>query len=236
MKMEDTHMTAASKQERPRLGDFTRPSSKKPGDTVPESAKVPVTPKTPLPPQKEEDPPAEMTPPETPAEKTAQQRVDLYQNMQEAMLPIENYQEHLAQYGISEEKAARIVDDLLTQGYYEEDFPISKRVNLTLRTREHRDTIRMQIALQVQRPLFSDTLNELVSRYNLAASLAAYNGKRYDFPSEDDADEKADKLFDVRLKKAEHLPAAVFSMATMLLAKFDRMILAVMREGVAENF
>jgi hypothetical protein len=177
-----------------------------------------------------------MTPPETSAEKTAQQRVDLYQGMQDAMLPVENYQEHLKQYGISEEKAARIVDDLLTKGFYEEDFPISKRVSLTLRTREHRDTIRMQIALQVQRPLFTDTLNELVSRYNLAASLSAYNGTSYYFPSLEDEDEKADKLFDVRLKAAEHLPAAIFSMATMLLAKFDRMILAVMCEGVAENF
>lgn len=231
-------MTATSNPERPRLGDFTRPSSKKPGESIPDAEKVPLAPKTPLPPASmtPADPPPEMTPPETLAEKTAQQRVSLYQDMQEAMLPVEDYREHLKQHGISEEKAARIVDDLLTKGFYEEEFPVSKRVSLTLRTREHRDTMRMQIALQVQRPLFTDTLNELVSRYNLAASMAAYNGKRYDFPSEGATDEQADTLFDTRLKAAEHFPAAVFSMATMLLAKFDRMVLAVMREGVAENF
>jgi|MudIll2142460700_1097286.scaffolds.fasta_scaffold00022_26 hypothetical protein len=223
--------TKTSVGDRPKLGDFTRPSAKKPGDDIPENEKMPVTPKPVA-----ADPPAEMTPPETTGEKTAQARVDLYTDIQDAMLPVEDYRKYLEEHDISEEDAARIVDDLMTKGYYEEEIPITRRVSMKLRTREQRDVVRVQLAMQVQRPLFQDSMSELVSRYNLAASLAAYNGKEYYFPGPTDSLERVDELFDERLKVVEKLAAAVFSRLTMSLAKFDRKVLAVMREGVAENF
>jgi len=228
--------TKTSVGDRPKLSEFTRASTKKPGDDIPEKDKMPTTPKPVAAESQSNEPPPEMTPPETPAEKVAQARVDLYADIQDAMLPIENYRKYLEEHEITEDEAARIVDDLMTNGYYEEEIPITRRVSLRLRTREQRDVIRVQLAMQVQRPLFTDTMNELVSRYNLAASLVAYNGKEYYFPGPTDSPERVDQLFDDRLKVVEKLASAVFSRLTVSLARFDRKVLAVMREGVAENF
>lgn len=218
-------------QERPRLSEFTRPSKKRPQDNNPSPEEVEAMKK-----KEDEAPPDSMTPPETPEEQEAQDRVQLYAQMQQQMTPIEDYKKYLAELKITEEEAARIVDDMLTKGYYEETFKLSKTRSCKLRTREHRDTIRLQMAMEVQRPLFTDSSNELQARYNMAASLSAYNGEDYYFAEPGDAQEKVDKLFDERLKAVECLPAPVFSVVSMMLAKFDQKILAVMRPGVAENF
>lgn len=228
-------MTDTTTGDRPRLGDFTRPSKKKPGDDIPEEEKVPVTPR-PAAKKSAPEPTPDQMPPETEEEKEAQARMDLYQEMQTAMLPIENYKEYLEKQGIDEEQAARIVDDLMLKGHYEEDYKLSRSVTVTLRTRQQRDVRRLTMAVQVQRPLFQDAMDELISRYNMASSLAAYNGKEYEFPADDDSQERVDELFDARLTAVETMPAPVFSAISMKLAKFDRMVLAVMREGVAENF
>ena len=216
-----------SNQSRPRLSEFTRPSKKRPQDNaISNDVRSPSS-------QKTLD---ELTPPETSTEKEAKDRIKLYEQMQDTMSPVENYQQYLKELKISEDDAARIVDDLMTKGYYEENFKISKTRRCALRTRAHRDTMRLQIAMQVQRPLFQASLDELQARYNMAASLAAYNDENYYFPTATDSQEKVDKLFDERLKAVELLPAPIFSMISTLLAKFDHKVFAVLRSGVAENF
>lgn len=212
---------------RPRLSEFTRPSKKRPQDNNPVVASTPLSVDKSL---------EELTPPKTLAEQDAQDRIQLYEQMQDTMSPVENYQKYLKELNIDEDEAARIVDDLMTKGHYEEEFKISKTRTCTFRTREHRDTMRLQVAMQVQRPLFQDSLNELQARYNMAASLTSYNDEVYYFPTATDPQEKADKLFDERLKAVELLPAPVFSMMSSLLAKFDHKVFAVLRPGVAENF
>lgn len=228
-------MSTTDTSKNPSLNDYLRPSSNVPLPPIPQPIPMDAAPIA-----KEAPPQAEVNeafiPPTTPKEQAAQGRVQLYQDMQEALTPIEDYHKHLADHAVTEDEAARIVDDLLTKGFYEETFRISKRVTATLRTREQRDVIRIQMALQVQRPVYTDTLNELVSRYNVAASLSAYNGKRYDFGPQGVTDAQADSLFDVRLREVERMPSVIFSLLTVFLAKFDRKVVAVMREGVAENF
>lgn len=222
-------MTAKAKPERPRLGDFTRPSKKRPQDNAPSAEELAAR-------VKEDAPPDAMMPPESPEEQEAQDRLKLYEQMQDTMTPIEDYKKYLEELDIDEEDAARIVDDLMTKGFYEETFKISKTRTCTLRTREHRDTVRLQTAMQIQRPLYQDSMNELQTRYNMAASLAAYNEETYYFPQQGDSVEKVDTLFDERLKAVECMPAPIFSVVSMLLAKFDQKILAILRPGVAENF
>jgi len=221
-------MTAKA-AERPRLGDFTRPSTKRPQDNDPSPEEAAAM-------KKEDEPSDALLPPESPEEAEAQDRLKLYEQMQDTMSPIEDYKKYLAELDIDEENAATIVDDLMTHGFYEETFKLSKTRTCTLRTREHRDTVRLQTAMQIQRPLFQDSMNELQARYNMAASLGAYNGETYYFPEPKDDAEKVDKLFDERLKAVECLPAPLFSVVSLLLSKFDQKILAVLRPGVAENF
>ena len=97
----------------------------------------------------------------------------------------------------------------------------------------------MHQALQIRQPVYQDIANEIVIRYNMAASLAAITGpaeKRFAFAADDTSDEEVIKLFDKRMHYIERMPGALFAKLSMKLSKFDRIVVAVMREGVTENF
>jgi hypothetical protein len=222
-------MTDTGTQERPGLGDFTRPGSAPTAD----NAK-----KTDAERQAEEDALLEKQGmgTDTDEEQETRERISLYEEMQAALVPVTDYKKFLADHKISEEKAARIVDDLMTKGFYEEEYPLSTKYKVTLRTRERRDGIRLQGVLNARMPLLQTGMDELTTRYNLAASLAEYNGKRYNFPQPDTPAKDVEQFFDVRMQVIEKLPDPVFYKLTQKLANFDRMLAAVMREGVAENF
>jgi len=215
-------------EERPRIGDFTRP-----GDKTPEPA--PSTKATP-PAATEKEPAASFTPPPTEAEQEAEQRLTGFDKMQAALTPIKDYKEFLKKQGITEDKATVIVDDLLTKGAYQETFHLSKSISLDLRTRSQSDLIRLQTAMKVQRPIYDDAIDELVTRYNMAASLVRYHKTSFAFPESSADTKKVEELFEQRLLYVENLPAPVFSAISSKLAKFDWVVMAVMQEGVAENF
>lgn len=217
-------MTTTDK-ERPRIGEFTRPSDPRAKEAKSETE------------QEVEQKEAEGTaPPASDTEKAAKARLSLYEEMQNGLKPITDYKAYLKELEIDEGEAARIVDELLSKGYYQESFEISKKLSVMFRTREQRDTVRLQMAVQVQRPLYTDAMDELMTRYNMAASLAAYGRETFKFPAEKSTDDDASKGFDERLAFVERLSTPIFSRLSVALARFDRKISAVMREGVAENF
>jgi hypothetical protein len=174
--------------------------------------------------------------PEGDAEAEAKQRASLYEKMAEGLTPIEDYQAFLKQMDISLEEAQDIVDSLFTQGYYEEKVKLTKRLHAVLRTRQHGDTLRLQTALEVQRPIFQHVMEEVTARYNLAASLVQYGEKTLPVAEEDATKEKVEEVFDERLTFVEKMADPAFYKLTTLLAKLDQKVAAVMREGVAENF
>lgn len=222
-------MTDTGTQKQPSLGDFTRPGS----DPDPRNVRKTEEQKT-----AEEEALLQKTGMDegTEEEAAVRERVSLYEEMQAALLPVTDYKKFLKDHDISEEKAARIVDDLMTKGFYEEEFPLSAKYKVVFRTRERRDTIRLQGVLNARMPLLQTGMDELTTRYNLAASFAEYNGRRYNFPQEDTSTTDVEKFFDTRMQVVEKLPDPIFYKLTQKLARFDRMLAAVMREGVAENF
>lgn len=236
---ENMNMSKEEAGDRPRIGDFTRPADPKAKDQRP-----PVKKETPTPTAAATAPETSTEPevdskfvrPETDAERDAQDRVSLFQEMQDALLPVTDYKKYLKDQKIEESEAADIVDNLMMKGFHEERFELSKRLTVTLRTRTQQDVIRLQTAMQVQRPLFQDTMNELIIRYNMAASLSSFGDTGFQFPPDTASVTDADKLFDIRLTFVEKMPSAVFTKLSIKLAKFDQRIAAVMREGVAENF
>lgn len=192
-------------------------------------------------PRKEEDAEAEAEAPKTaiPAsdiEEQATQRAKLYEEMATNLSPVEDYQAYLKAQKISEAQAGEIVDNLFTQGFHSEKYKLTKRISVTLRTREHGDTLRLQSALEVQRPIYTHVMNELMARYNLAASLESFGDETFAFPKPRADKEEVERLFDVRLQFIERMADPAFYRLSDLLAKFDRTVAAVMREGVAENF
>jgi uncharacterized protein YlxP (DUF503 family) len=152
------------------------------------------------------------------------------------LTPIEDYQKYLKEMDITLDEAQEIVDNLFTLGYHEEKVKLTKRIHAVLRTREHGDTLRLQTALEVQRPIFQHVMEEVTARYNLAASLIAYGDKTLPVAEKDATRERVEEVFDERLKFVEHMADPAFYKLTALLAKLDRKVAAVMREGVAENF
>lgn len=116
---------------------------------------------------------------ETDGEREAKHRLSLYEEMQHALLPVQDYKKFLKEHEISETTAETIVDALLVKGFYEESIPLSKRVHMMLRTREHRDLLRLQATVQANPPLFQNVMDELTTRHNIAASLVEFNGQRF---------------------------------------------------------
>lgn len=175
--------------------------------------------------------------PATKEEQAAEKKVAMYEGMvNQDLAPVEDYQAFLKANSIDPDKAATIVDDLVIKGYYEEEYHITKRTSVTFRTRQHMDMLRMQRHIEAVRPIFNDTMTETMIRFNLAGSLSRFGKTVFEFPSETDNLNRAEELFDKRLQAVEHMPYALLVNITNKLAKFDRMVNAVMREGVAENF
>jgi hypothetical protein len=216
-------------EERPRIGDFTRP-----GDKTPEPP--PSTKEATPPAATEKEPAASFTPPPTESEEEAQERLTGFDKMQAALTPITDYKKFLKQQGITEDKATVIVDDLLVKSAYQETFHLSKSISIDLRTRQQDDLLRLQAAMKAQRPVYDDAIDELVTRYNMAASLVRYHETTFEFPMPGADSKVREGLFDKRLEYVENLPAPVFSAISTKLAKFDWVVMAVMQEGVAENF
>lgn len=217
---------------RPRIGSFTRPAPDKGSsnpDVMTSASKSSAEP----------DVDSAYVPPETPEEKEAKQRLALYGDMTEMVSPVKDYRKYLEEIGVDVEEASRIVDDIMTKGFYEEAYSVTKLSQVYFRTRTHSDTLRLQAAMQMQRPVYQDNIDELMIRYNMAASLSRFKTQIFQFPNYNSSQTTTDhveKMFDERLRYIERMPSPLFARSSYLLAQFDRKIAAIMREGVAENF
>jgi len=175
-------------------------------------------------------------PPETEVEKMARDRMGLYAKMQAALVPVKNYRTFLKEQGITEEEAAVIVDNLVTKGFHQEEMRLTKKVSVTLRTRRHEDGLRLTAAMRIQQPIYNDAIDELTTRYNMAASLVKYGNDVFEHADRDADESKQEELFDQRLKYVEKLAGPVFTIISTKLSRFDWKVMAVMQDGVAENF
>jgi vacuolar-type H+-ATPase subunit I/STV1 len=155
---------------------------------------------------------------------------------EEQLRPLESYEEALEKAGISKDEAATIVDDVLLKGFYSETIPITSRIKVRLRTRSYSDTMRVNTALDVLKPMYQVGYDEIVYRYSLAASLEYFAGKEFKFPTVKDDRDTQDKLFEERLKFLETQPEATVLILFEKLRKFDEKVRTVLKEGAIENF
>jgi hypothetical protein len=204
----------------PRPGDYIPPDRSKRAPR--KEVDVEETPKTQIPVSSEEA--------------KAEERAYELEDMARDLAPVEDYQAFLRKHKISEDEASTIVDDLFMKGYYSETFQMTKRQKVVLRTRSHSDTLRLQAAIEAQRPYFAHDMQEIMARYNLAAALQQYGSEVFKFPEQNADRKEVEELFDTRLEFVERMPDPAFYRLTDILARFDRKVAAVMREGVAENF
>jgi len=148
---------------------------------------------------------------------------------------IKNYKEILKEAKIDLNEAMGIVDDILSNGYYEETLIITKSVSVTFRTRTQSDFLRYYRALEMYSTRYQDELQEIARRYCLAGSLVRFGKQEFKHTDKPRSDEAA-KLFDVRLEWIEDQSDRIINLLELKLHQFDSKVMTVMSEGVVENF
>jgi len=144
------------------------------------------------------------------------------------LTPAERYRERLKTHKIDLKEAESIYDGVLSKGYYEEYVRLRGNQRAVFRTRMYEDHLRLQTILEMQKPQLAISQDELITRYNLAASLYEWNGKPLKHETDDD--------FDSVMKLVKKLPGPIFTVLSRELSKFDSKVMAVFDEGADENF
>jgi len=141
---------------------------------------------------------------------------------------VEVYRENLKRLKIDLKDAESIYDGVLTKGYYEEYVRLRGNTRAVFRTRMYEDHLRLQTVIEMQKPQLALSQDELITRYNLAASLYEWNGKELKHGTDED--------FDEVMKIVTRLPGPIFTVLSRELSKFDSKVMAVFDEGADENF
>lgn len=144
------------------------------------------------------------------------------------LTPAERYRAELKKRNVSLEDAAAIYDAVLSKGYYEEYVRLRGNHRAVFRTRQYDDHLRLQTILEMQKPQLIISQEELITRYNLAASLFEWDGKVLKHDNDTD--------FENAMRLVKALPAPIFTVLARELSKFDAKVMAVFAEGAEENF
>ncbi len=143
------------------------------------------------------------------------------------------YLEGLAEVDLDLASARAIMEKILVNDYYEESFMIGP-LPVKLRTRTYSDTLRAQQHLEVENPTYNMSVQDLVARYNVAASLSKYGDNVFEFPT--GSDPKTEQAFKQRLTFVMDRPAIVMAKLMELVYRFDLKMGAVFAEGAPQDF
>lgn len=207
-----------------KIGDFSKPlvDAPKPSDDEPPKP-----------------PPTELKEKEAPADKFNAVEEQLEKKAEEteaALEPKLNYEAQLKEHGITLEKAAEIVDDVLFKGHFSEEIKITSRVSVVLRTRQARDTSRTLTYVEIHKPLYENNYAETISKHSLAASLERMGTDRFSFPDRQDGTSKIEDAFQERFAYVNALPDPILRLLFIKMSKFDEKVRVVLQEGAIENF
>jgi hypothetical protein len=178
---------------------------------------------------------AESTP-----EKTGEEKLDEVVESKRPLTAAEKakrYREGLEEAGIPLEKARAILDAVIFKNCYIEDVVLLGRLKVGIRTRVYEDLQRIMHALETEAPAFPVHTDDLVARYNVAASLAYYQDHRFEFPDPGTASlQEITSAFEKRMQFLMSLSTPVVSSLIEAVNKFDRVMATVFAEGAPEDF
>lgn len=149
----------------------------------------------------------------------------------------QKYRDDLEKAGIPLERARSILDAVIFKNVYVQDLTILGRLKVGIRTRVYDDLQRIMHALESEAPAFPVHTDDLIARYNVAASLAYYQDTQFEFP--DPATASVDdqtKAFQKRMKFLLALPTPVTMKLIEAVNKFDQDMSVVFAEGAPEDF
>jgi len=196
---------------RPTIGDFRSPEQNKPREVTQPPAPTETAP----------------TPTVDPESAISEPTSDPLTGA-EFLTPAERYLAQLKRLNISPKDAEAIYDGVLTKGYYEEYARLRGSHRAVFRTRMYDDHLRLQTVLEMKKPQLAISQDELITRYNMAASLYEWDGKALKHDNDED--------FDVVMKLVTRLPGPIFTVLSRELSKFDAKVMAVFDDGADVNF
>jgi hypothetical protein len=137
--------------------------------------------------------------------------------------------------GVSKDKAREIQDSMVYNNCYEEEYVLGGgKLRVTLRTRVYRDVERALRFAEAEAPRMPLHVDDLLCRYNLAASLAKYNDTTFEFPAT--GKKEIEAAFDARYEFVMNLATPLAGRLNSCLMEFDAMMNAVLADGGPENF
>ena len=162
---------------------------------------------------------------------------DAKSSKEEAPLSKEDqYEQNLKAQGIDLKEARRVMEQMVTKGYAEESFKIGP-ATVTVRTRVYDDMVRAQRVLDQERPEYATAVQELLNRYNTAASLVRYSDNYFNHPDPLTAtEEELDEAFAPRLRFMKRLPLYVGLKIQQHCFDFDQKMIAIFGEGAPQDF
>jgi len=187
---------------------------------------------------------AEELPPEldenlevTELDEEAQALQDMLDNMNSTrQTPRDHWLEEIELENLTSEEAAKILDQVITNGMYEETYKMGRMV-VRLRTRTTSDADRVIEAIQDFKPETNGTLSHLIARMNLAASISKFGDKQFNFTAPNDGDQEVLELeFTERYNFLSNVPSQIFFALTQILERFDRRVQLACDPRAIENF
>lgn len=149
---------------------------------------------------------------------------------EELLTPVDRWRKGLENAKLTEEEADAIIDEMISRGFYEKEYTLFRgRLIVRFRSRDGLALERIARALDNVRTNDDRVHTQLISRFNLASSLAAYGDKKFAKPANDDE-------FIERLKFVDSRPSAVLSQIYVALNNFDAQVFAALNEGAEMGF
>lgn len=147
------------------------------------------------------------------------------------------YLKGLESVGIDRVQARTIQESVLVNRYYAEEFPIGK-LKIRVRTRGYADVQRAMHFLEVEAPTYNMAIQDLIARYNMAASLERYGETEFEFPQKSAGakSEDIEAAFHRRLDFIQDLPTVVVDRLMKIVHEFDLKMAAVFNDGAPEDF
>lgn len=205
---------------RPTIGDF-RSTPNNPPRTPTPAPEVPAAPPPPAAPAELDDAVVEH------ATRVMAEAKALVEAEPVKLTPAEEYEKRLKLAGVDMAYANTVIDSVLARGYFEEYVHLRGK-RITFRTRTYEDHLRLQTALETLKPELAISQDDLVTRYNLAASLVEWNGVTFRHETEED--------FQKVLTALKRLPQPVYTMLARELSRFDGKMLLVFSDGAPDSF
>lgn len=144
----------------------------------------------------------------------------------------ETYEEGLISVGLTLLQARGIMEEVLLNNVYQETHYIMS-LPVVLRTRGYHDTVRLHRFMTVENPVYQASIQDIIARHKLAASLAKYGDTAFSFPEDE---KEADAAFDVRMRFVETRNELVTLRLMNLVYAFDNKMSKVFADGAPQDF